>query len=546
MGLDVIEFCRSRVKKSWKIAFLSAFLAGLLVHIYKFTNTLLNHDSLFNFYSDQNILGSGRWFLSFACQFSSYFDLPWIIGLFSVFLIALTAVVVADVFEIENPIMLALTGCLLVTFPAVTQTFYFEFTADGYMLAMLLAALCVRLSKVGCNRVAHILAAATCICLCCAIYQAYVSFALVLALCYFMQVLLENRHTLRELVRWICNQAIIYIGGLAAYYALWQLIMKVCGYSATTYEGISSIGQMDIHTINGAIYQTAWSFVQFFIEWNIFEYGVTAYSLLNIIFLFLALVIGVTALVKSKIYTRRAELLLLLLAVAAIPFAAFIWYFASSGVSYGTRMEQSLCVLYIFVGVLYCRWANVSMANLAAVCLTAVIANNSVTANVFYYKMNQCNERTYATAVEMATRIHELDDGTITQIAIIGKMDGFDDDYWMEDSGAGQLGALKSLNRNLMSTSRYIALYLSNVLDFQLSYYVDNPDAEVPVFELGVQDPVSQDWELAFPLCDSATTEALEATEEVESMDCWPAAGSVRVIENTVVIKLSDPEEDEQ
>ena len=81
MGEDLIQFYKEKIKKEWKIAFLAAFLGCLLVHIFKFTNTLPNHDSLFNVYADQNVIGSGRWFLQYACGISSYFDLPWMNGL---------------------------------------------------------------------------------------------------------------------------------------------------------------------------------------------------------------------------------------------------------------------------------------------------------------------------------------------------------------------------------------------------------------------------------------------------------------------------------
>ena len=71
MGSEILAFYENKVKKSWKTAFYSAFFIGLLVHIYKFTNLLPNADALYNFYSNQNMTASGRWFLSIACGFSS-------------------------------------------------------------------------------------------------------------------------------------------------------------------------------------------------------------------------------------------------------------------------------------------------------------------------------------------------------------------------------------------------------------------------------------------------------------------------------------------
>lgn len=109
MGTNILELYKKRCKYEWKVAFISTFLIGLLTHIYKFTNTLLNHDSLYSFYHDQNIVQSGRWFLSIACSISSYFDLPWVTGLLSVVFISLTTVVITEIFEIKNPVVIALS-----------------------------------------------------------------------------------------------------------------------------------------------------------------------------------------------------------------------------------------------------------------------------------------------------------------------------------------------------------------------------------------------------------------------------------------------------
>ena len=108
MGEGLIRFYHTKIKREWKMAFAVAFFCGLLIHIYKFTNTLPGHDSLFNVYSSQNMAKSGRWFLAIACGFSSYFDLPWIDGLFSLFWIAVTAVLIVDLFRMENPVLIFL------------------------------------------------------------------------------------------------------------------------------------------------------------------------------------------------------------------------------------------------------------------------------------------------------------------------------------------------------------------------------------------------------------------------------------------------------
>ena len=148
MGEEMLHFCQTKLRKEHKIAFISTFTISMLIHLYKFANTLPNHDSVYNYYSDQNVLGSGRWALSWACGISSYWDLPWVNGLLSCVFIALTVVVIVALFKLKNPVLIGLIGALLAASPATTETFFFLFTADGYMIAMFLAASSVYLSRI--------------------------------------------------------------------------------------------------------------------------------------------------------------------------------------------------------------------------------------------------------------------------------------------------------------------------------------------------------------------------------------------------------------
>lgn len=244
MGAEILCFYRTKLKKEYKIAFISTFFITLLIHLYKFTNTLPNHDSVFNYYSDQNVLGSGRWALSLACGISSYYDLPWINGLLSCIFIALTVVVIVALFELKNPVLIGLTGALLAASPATTETFFFLFTADGYMIAMFLAALSVYFSKIGETRKTRLILSGACIAISCGIYQAYVSFALLLAVCYLIDALLQNKFSEKDYLKWILHQVIIYIVSLAAYYIIWKLCMYLSGTAANNYQGISDVGHI--------------------------------------------------------------------------------------------------------------------------------------------------------------------------------------------------------------------------------------------------------------------------------------------------------------
>ncbi len=548
MGEGLIRFYQTKIKKEWKTAFAAAFLIGLLIHIYKFTNTLPGHDSLFNVYSSQNMVKLGRWFLAAACGLSTYFDLPWVIGLLSLFWIGITAALVADIFRMENPVLLVLTGGLLAAYPAVTQTFYFAFTADGYMMAMALAAFAVRFSLIGEKKKSRLFLSFLSIVLCCGIYQAYLSFALVLALCYFMAELLENRYSRREYLFWMRNQILLYGAGAAAYYVIWKLMMSVQGVQPSPYLGIAAVGQVGPSLFLNAVSETAKAFFSVFAVWNFFERGLTVYTVLNMLFLLLCTATVVAAMAKSRLFARKTECGLFLLGAAAIPFAAFIWFFASPGIQYSTRMEQSICLLYILTAVLLDRWVKPGFSSPAALFLAVIILHNGITANLFYQYVHRCYERSYGIGVEIATRIHMLDHGDITSIMVIGQTAWFDREEYEGAAGLRELGLLKEVHRDLFSAGNtYSTLFLSEIVGVELSYYREHPEVEIPPVDFSSQPqwPVPDSWEWKFPMTDFETYQRLLDSEQVEEMGFWPAADAVQVIDHVAVVKLSETGKEE-
>ncbi len=509
MGKKIVSFFVG-VKRDWTFTFLSTFILGMLIHVYKFTNTLINHDGVYNYYSNQNIVGSGRWFLSIACGMSSYFDLPWINGLFSIIFIALTTVIIVDIFEIKNKFLMVLISGLMVAFPGIIETFYFEFTADGYMMAMLFAALSVRLSLFGDNKKWHKVIAAGMICLSCGIYQAYVSFAMVLALCYFATELLEQAYTLPEYLRWIKSQIIIYICGLASYFVIWKVCMFVQNVQANAYQGINEVGRLSVSLIVSAIINTFRTWFCFIFEWNVFKHGWTLYGVLNVIFLLLALGVLFVAIKKSKLYKQKIQFVFFVLCIFLMPFASCIWYFTSASVVYRPMMLQSICVIYVWIALLFDRWVAEKWSTFAGVLMLLIVFNNGIQANVAYYHLDKCYEYSYAIGLEMMSRIHLLDNGELEHIAVVGNIAGEvclgGDAY--EESRLQLLGQL--LENNLLFDQEHTVLFLSNTFRLEL------------------------------PAVSSDELQLLEKSEKVKEMTCWPDAGSVKVIDNTIVIKLSD------
>lgn len=207
-------------------------------------------------------------------------------------------------------------------------------------------------------------------------------------------------------------------------------------------------------------------------------------------------------------------------------------------------MLQSICVCFILVAVLCERWLKPGKRAVATALLFAIIWNNGIIANKFYYYMNLCYERSYAAAVEMQTRIHLADDGTAKSVAWVGRLEGFSDEFYTDMAGFGSLGALEGTFRNLMKGNTYCMLFMSQFTDFELEYYRTHPEEKVAQTSyIGTENPVPKGWSVTFPGVDAETLAQLKASDEVANMGIWPGANSVQLIGDTIVVKLSDLEE---
>lgn len=258
----------------------------------------------------------------------------------------------------------------------------------------------------------------------------------------------------------------------------------------------------------------------YFLQWDVLSHGFSLYSVLNILFL-VAMVIGLLiSCVKSGLWKRRLGMVLLVLCLVAImPFAG-IWHFTSDSVGYRAMMLQSLTLLFVLTAVIYERWAKPFSKNALCLFLLLIVFNNALMANISYFYMNQCYERTYAEGVEMMVEIHNLQDTyDFDKIAVVGNRI-YEVQYENIDPETGH-----------MQISGRIHI-LSSLLETSLLYDSEHTTKYLKAtFGLDLE-PV-----------DLAQRDAFLDTEEVASMGCWPAGDSIAVIDDTLVLKLSDRKE---
>jgi len=239
-----------KISSRFKTAFLSVIIFGFIAHMYMFTNKLPNFDDLIGINNFGVTFKNGRWFLwvigAAAYHLDLVFSLPWINGLITLFLLGVSAGILADLIGIKSRIANVLVGAAIVVFPSWTSTFFYMFTAPYYAFAVLLSTLSVWLAAR--NKIGGLLSG---ILLACSlgIYQSYLPFTATLYVVLLFLMLFEDRYGYLDILKralwYFCN----LLFGVALYFVCMKLSLMLTGQELNTYKGISSMGRLELARI---------------------------------------------------------------------------------------------------------------------------------------------------------------------------------------------------------------------------------------------------------------------------------------------------------
>lgn len=496
-----------KIEQEWKMGFLATWILGLLAHAYRFFNYLPTWDSMYNFKGTGATFYSGRCFLGFFSGLSSEYDMPWVNGFFSLFYISIAVVLLIDLFQIKSRLGVVLLAALVVTFPTVTSTFAYMFTADGYMMAFLLAVLGVYLTwkwKYG------IWLGIVCIGLSMGTYQAYVSVALVIILMIGIRDLLLDCKAFKEAFFADWKYFALMVGGMVFYKVVDSLINAYYGIELTSYQGIGSMGILSPIEYVLALRKSLGALDDIWYLREGLPVG-NPYAIANTVVVLFVAVTTVWLMIKNKTYKNVPGAIVTFLAAGLLPLAAFAVNFVSSGVLYHTLMEMGVCFVYLWM-LLYIergkweqKFAKV-WKTLGLLTLVYLVYYNTINANLAYNSMNISYEKTYGVCSDILNRIGDLEEyPEVTRFATMGTYKA--DSSGVEDIHPSIMGVSQDVF--LEGDWHYLAMWNYN-------------------------------FGRAFAMASGDEKTAIKETEEYQEMPIYPAKGSVDVINGVIVIKFEE------
>lgn len=485
------------------IALLSALIFGLAAHMFAFSNKLVNADEVESLFGKGATITSGRWGLEAVKLLFPDYSMPWLYGIVSLILLAVSVCLIIRLFEIKSPLMQVLLSGMITAFPSQTGVFCFMFTSSAYALAFLLSVLCVWLFVRGgmWRKAASVL----CLVLSLSIYQAYVAITASLFVLIIIMYCLDNKGSVWQLLLFALRALGMMLLALIIYYGISALVFSLSSAQFNDYvkDNVNQAG------ILGRI-RMAYDFLYYTLSYREFALVTgEASRYANILCLLLCLALLV---IKGIGMLRGKNILgaaLLAVCTVLLPLAVYCMFLVMDKGSIHTLVLYGFIAFYVLAALLADRLISGTALfqrlarDIIYACLALSLCSNVFFANETYLKLHLQYENAYSFYSILLTRVQGAEGyDEDCKLAIIGHQDNKLTRYPEIDLGY-LMGPSQDLI-NIYSRENFLRRYMGTDI----------------------------------PLATEAELQTIEQSEDYLAMAEYPYHGSVKKIGDCMVVKL--------
>lgn len=529
-GLYINDFADSlkRNQKTIYLCLITTLAWGLLTHSYIFLHSSFSHDSLQEFNAE--VFGNdwkiqlGRVFVpAYRFIMQDTITLPWLIGVLSLLYISLAVLLTVKLFDIRSSVLTVLISGIFtanITVIATAATYIHDLGCN--MLALSLAVLSAYLWK---KYDKGFLYGMIPLCISIGLYQSYISTTITLIIMYLVMRLLDGEPfgiIFKNGIKSIC----MIIGAGVLYFIAMKTICYITDISLITgnYNSINTVLSMSMPEI---IYLALKDFIR------------TCYKILTvtsayhrtIIFAVHAIMIAIAGvIVLCRIFQKEIKIkekILALVLIALLPISMNIVYPLTGGRSHDL-MEYGLWLVYLFV-LLISWWAVECfeilkpslkfLQRIASVCLVFIVLwGNVQTANAVYLKKDLEQKANLSLFTRVVYQMEHCD-GYVTgetPVVFIGNPFVFiANPHALSDT----IPVFEHVNTITGCSSSFV-LRTNSRRRYRLyfDYILLNPAL----------------------LADDETWLQMQNNAEVADMPCYPAEGSIAIVDGVLVVKMEE------
>lgn len=190
---------------------------------------------------------SGRWGLEILEKLNKYlftiYNLEYLNSLLALIILSITIYYIIKIFDLKNPIFVALFTMIFHVFPTTTSTLLYSFTVVPYFIGLFLSVYAVYLIekyKNGWTLGILLLIFSM------GIYQSYITVTISLFGIILLMKSITGEYDLKQTIRRTLLYLSIFIITIISYILISKLFIILYNTSFTSYKGIDSMGKIDI------------------------------------------------------------------------------------------------------------------------------------------------------------------------------------------------------------------------------------------------------------------------------------------------------------
>lgn len=508
-------------KQEWfaqKDIFFSALLVGLLTHGYMMFNKLPNIDEYVAMFHYGSGYSSGRWLLAlmgnFMFRIDGVYSLPYLNGAFFLFTLAISITVFLKPFDINNRWIKRIFAALFVAFPTVTSTMSFMFTVPFYGIAILFMALAFYLAvtyKYG------FLPSILLVCCSLGIYQAYWCLGASFFLLYLISLCMNKDTKNKELLTASLKILVTLLAGLVLYLVINKIMLAAQNMNLSGYQGINQMGAFSLSQLPTILYNAyGWFFRMvtenyLYITW----YPIVRY-IIGIGYLLTIVCFSVACFQNRKHILRLLGLILFTL---ILPLTINSIYLMCNDASTIHLLMCYSVVLVFFMPLVYLQGVCATKALTSRILplfkggyltgLLLVLFLYVRLANLYYLDLELAYNETNSFMITLSTRIQQTE--------------GYTTDKPLYFHGLYP----HATNRNIWELRAVNQMHGTIDVDNM----INSPLMRYNFSRVYLSTPIHE-------VTDPAIIEELQ--DDIQEMSNYPNDGSIKLIDDVIVIKLSD------
>ena len=502
---------------------------GLVAHAFGFLNANFSHDSLNAFYAttieDTWKVELGRFLVPIYRKLTrGAVAFPWLIGILALIYIGISAYLVVKIFRTKSKIATAMICGVMstnITVTAITATYIHDL--DVNMLALLLAVGAAYIWYADISTPLKIIGGAVSLAASIGLYQSYMAVTLSLMIFSLIIALLAGDDSKQIVLKGIKGIAILIVGGIL-YYIACKFALFIVGVTLQertnvfVYNGTSLLSLCRELFKRGEI--TYSDFFQRFIQYA--SYSAYPKEILLVVVLIIAAIILLIVFYTFQRNSKMNQSKKLLTGVLGIivPFGVNITYFLSRGIihdlmtySYWMVFVAFITLVFNFADKKYIEY-NLILKGTSVLVIVVLLWTNIVTANTAYIKKDLEEKSELSLMTRVIAMMESQEEYTVgeTQVVFVG------------------VSPLNTMIPGFDNVSKIMGLEWNAPIPSDGSMYYYN--AYKAYFDYILNYPINY--------CSNDVHHRLKEMPEVQNMPTFPNAGSIKMIDGVMVVKMGD------